>query len=155
MYSNSVFLFLCLGGPVAPASVLTHQECGRLLHNEASLYICTLLLRSSQAKMKSKYSFCGLTQLSAIQLYSFSRYYEYVCMIQRQMYICTCEDMYYQQKPLCERKGNRLEWTSELCGCSVLCTQSDWTAAGVQEADTMFLKWKKEKRGPLLSSVLE
>lgn len=109
MYSNSVFLFLCLGGPVAPASVLTHKECGRLLHIEASLYICTLLLRSSQAKIKSEYSFCGLTQLSAIQLYSFSQVIMKICMYDTKtwsMYVCSREDLNYQQKLVCGKKEN-------------------------------------------------
>lgn len=70
MYSNSVFLFLCLCGP--PAGVLS-QSVGDLCRPTASLCICTLLLRSNQAEMKSEYRFCGLTQLSAIQLYPFSR----------------------------------------------------------------------------------
>lgn len=64
-----VFLFSCLSGPVPPARVPA-QEWAR---SKASLYICTLPLRSSRAKMKSEYRFCGLTQLSAIQQYPFPR----------------------------------------------------------------------------------
>lgn len=84
MYSDSVFLFLCLRGPVPPASVLCRSVGGFCRKESVHLYIAVAI--ESSRKMKSECRFCGLTQLSAFQLYSFSSYYEnilQICMIQR------------------------------------------------------------------------
>lgn len=64
MYSSSVFsIFVSLWSSSTCQG--SQSDCGRLLQIEASLYICTLPLWSSQAKRKPEHRLCGLTQLSA------------------------------------------------------------------------------------------
>ena len=73
MYSDSVFLFLCLSGAVPPAGALT-QTVGDLSRQKP---VCTFVYcRSNQAEVKSEYRYCGLTQLSYPTVSIFKSYYE-------------------------------------------------------------------------------